>query len=171
MAVLPIIKIGHPSLRKVAEEVKDFRQDLKLLANDMIETMQVNSGIGLAGNQVNVLLRLFVIDCSLIEDHLEPQAYVNPRIISAEGEDTMEEGCLSIPDVNADVTRPDIIKVQYQTLEGKEVEEELSGLHGRVFQHELDHLNGVLFVDRIPPLERKMLEPRIKKIMEEYSIA
>jgi len=171
MAVLPIVKIGHPVLRKVAEEITDFNGDLKLLAADMIETMQVNSGIGLAGNQVNVLLRLFVIDLSIIDENLTPQVYINPKIISFDGEDSFEEGCLSIPGVNADVLRANKVEVEYQTFGGKSVREELVDLHARVYQHELDHLNGVLFIDRISRLQRKMLEPQLKKIVEAYSIA
>jgi peptide deformylase len=170
MAVLPVIKLGHPTLRKKAEEVQNFDRDLSLLASDLIETMQVYSGIGLAGNQVNILKRIFVIDLSLIDENLSPKAYINPRIISSEGSDSREEGCLSIPDVNADVDRASKIEVEYQTLDGKVVEDTIEDLQARVFQHELDHLNGVLFIDRIPHLQRKLLEPQLKKLMEANSL-
>lgn len=170
MAVLPVIKLGHPTLRKKAEEVQYFDRDLSLLASDLIETMQVYSGIGLAGNQVNILQRIFVIDLSLIDENLSPKAYVNPRIISSDGSDSREEGCLSIPDVNADVDRASKIEVEYQTLDGKVVKETIEDLQARVFQHELDHLNGVLFIDRIPQLQRKLLEPQLKKLMEANSL-
>jgi peptide deformylase len=170
MAVLPVIKIGHPTLRKQADKISDFDGRLSELASDMIETMQVYNGIGLAGNQVNILDRIFVIDFSLIDENLSPKAYINPRIISQEGSGLREEGCLSIPDVNADVERATRVEVEYQTLEGESVREELEDLAARVFQHELDHLNGVLFIDHLSSLQRKMLEPQIKKLMEANSL-
>ena len=165
-----MIKIGHPTLRKKADEIDIFNGRLNQLASDMIETMQVYNGIGLAGNQVNVLNRIFVIDFSLIDESLSPEAYINPRIISQDGSGLREEGCLSIPDVNADVERATRIEVEYQTLGGKLIHEEIEDLAARVFQHELDHLNGVLFIDHLSSLQRKMLEPQIKKLMEANSI-
>lgn len=170
MAVLPIIKLGHPTLRKKAEAVDRFDEELSQLAADMIETMQIYNGIGLAGNQINVLKRIFVIDLSLVDESLSPQAYVNPAILSSEGLDSMEEGCLSIPGVNADVDRANRLEVEYQTVEGEITRETLEGLPGRVFQHELDHLNGVLFIDRISPLQRKMIEPQLQKLKEANSL-
>jgi peptide deformylase len=170
MAVLPVIKLGHPTLRKQAEEIENFDKGLSQLASDMVETMQVYNGIGLAGNQVNILIRIFVIDLSLIDENLSPKTYVNPKILKSEGADLVEEGCLSIPSVNADVERATQIKVEYQTLTGELVTETIEGLHARVFQHELDHLNGVLFIDRISELQRKLLEPQLKKLMEANSI-
>lgn len=164
MALLPIIKIGHPTLRKVVEPVEIFNDQLRELVENMIETMRVNEGIGLAAPQVNVKKRFFVIDNRLIDEEMEAQVYINPEIISQEGNVLLDEGCLSIPGIRAEVNRPDTIKVRYQTIEGKEVTEELKGLFARVFQHELDHLNGVLFIDRIPALKRKLLEPQIKEL-------
>ena len=157
-------------MRKQAEEVESFDKGLSQLASDMIETMQVYNGIGLAGNQVNILLRIFVIELSLIDENLSPKAYVNPKILASEGTDIVEEGCLSIPSVNADVERATKIKVEYQTLSGEIVRETIEGLHARVFQHELDHLNGVLFIDRISQIQRKLLEPQLKKLMEANSL-
>ncbi len=136
----------------------------------MIETMQVYNGIGLAGNQVNVLKCIFVIDLNLIDENLTPQAYVNPKILESDGLDSVEEGCLSIPGVNAEVDRATNLHVEYQTLNGELIRESLEGLHARVFQHELDHLNGILFIDRILPLQRKMLEPQLKRLMEANSL-
>jgi peptide deformylase len=170
MAVLPVIKLGHPTLRRRADEVDKFDDELNRLASDMVETMQVYNGIGLAGNQVNVLKRIFVIDFGLIDENLSPKAYVNPRILSQGGSGLREEGCLSIPDVNADVERAARIELEYQTLEGEWVQEELEDLAARVFQHELDHLNGVLFIDHLTSLQRKMLEPQLKKLMEANSL-
>jgi len=170
MAVLPVIKIGHPTLRKKADEIDKFDSELNQLASDMIETMQVYNGIGLAGNQVNVLKRIFVIDFGLIDENLSPKSYINPRILSLSGSALREEGCLSIPDVNADVERAARIEVEYQTLDGELVQEELEELAARVFQHELDHLNGVLFIDHLSSLQKKMLEPQLKKLMEANSL-
>lgn len=169
MAVLPIIKIGHPTLRKIAERVEKFDRNLQGFVDDLIETMRVNEGIGLAATQVNVVQAVFVIDKGLIDEAWEVQAYINPEILESEGLDSLEEGCLSIPGIRSEVERPPVIRVKYQTLDGKVIEEQLEGLLAKVFQHELDHLNGVLFVDRIPKLTRKLLDPQIKEIEGEYS--
>lgn len=166
MAVLPIIKLGHPSLRKRALEVTRFDDELVRLARNMIDTMRVNEGIGLAGNQVNVLQRIFVIDFQLVDETQEARAFVNPRILRREGSVKMEEGCLSIPGVRADVVRPETVEVEYQDLEGRTHREVLTELPARVFQHELDHLDGILFIDHLSPVQRKLLEPQLKSIQE-----
>lgn len=169
MNILPVIKIGHPTLRKSAQKVEKFDQELIDLVQKMIETMRVNEGIGLAAPQVNVLSRLFVIDRKLINEDWGAQAYINPEILDTQGLDTYEEGCLSIPGIRAEVDRPFKIWVKYQTIEGKVVEEELEGLLARVFQHEYDHLDGILFIDRIPFIRKKMLEAQIKEIEGAFS--
>jgi len=169
MAILPIIKIGHPTLRKTAQKVEKFDKKLKKFVDDLTETMRLNEGIGLAATQVNVEKQVFVIDKGLINEEWELQAYINPVIIQSEGTENLEEGCLSIPGVRAEVERPFTILVEYQDLEGNVIRETLEGLLARVFQHEYDHLNGVLFVDRIPQLTRKLLEPQIKEIEGEYT--
>lgn len=168
MAVLPIIKIGHPTLRKVAKPVVNFDEDLKQFAGDLIETMRLNEGVGLAATQVDMKKSIFVIDKSLINEEWEAQAFVNPEILKSDGEETIEEGCLSIPGIRADVNRALKISVRYQNLAGETVQEELEGLLARVFQHEYDHLNGILFIDRIPMLTRKLLEPQIREIQGAY---
>ena len=149
MAVLPVIQLGNSGLRKRAEEITEANEEIHVLAQNMIDTMRAYDGIGLAGPQVNVHKRIFVIDFQVIDEEMDAEAFINPQIISAEGQDVMEEGCLSIPDVRAEVTRPTILVVQYETLDGEEIEEEMEGLPARVFQHELDHLNGVLFIDKL----------------------
>jgi peptide deformylase len=166
MSVLPIIKIGHPTLRKVAKSVDSFDIKLQKFVGDMIETMKVNEGIGLAAPQVNVLERIFVIDKKLIKEEWEAEAYINPELLAVEGAELLEEGCLSIPDIREEVERALKIQVKYQNLEGKEIFEELEGLHARVFLHELDHLEGILFIDRISNIKRKLIEPQIKEIKE-----
>lgn len=170
MAVLPIIKLGHPTLRKRADEVETVDDAVRELARNLIDTMRLNEGIGLAAPQVNVLQRLFVIDLEQIDENLSPGAYINPRILNSSGSEIMEEGCLSIPNVRADVTRPEVIEVEYQNLDGEPVTETLDGLTARVFQHELDHLNGILFIDHISSLQRRLLAPKLKKIREANSL-
>jgi peptide deformylase len=170
MAVLPVIQLGHPGLRKRAEEITEITEDIGALAANMIDTMREHDGVGLAAPQVNISKRIFVIDFQALDEELEAEAFINPRIIFSEGEETMEEGCLSIPEVRAEVTRPFKLKVVYQTLDGEEMEEEMEGLPARVFQHELDHLDGVLFIDKISFLQKKLIEPQLKKIREENSL-
>ena len=169
MTLIPVIKIGHPSLRKTATVVEKFDQELNELVKNMIETMRISDGIGLAAPQVNVMLRMFVIDKKIINEEWEAQAYINPEIIDAQGFDSYEEGCLSIPGIRAEVDRPFKIWVKYQTIEGKNIEEELEGLLARVFQHEYDHLDGILFIDRIPFIRKKMLESQINEIEGAFS--
>ncbi len=168
MAVLPVIKIGHPTLRKVADPVTEFDRSLKELAENMIDTMRVNEGIGLAAPQVNISRRLFVVDLKLIDETLSARAYVNPEILSREGMDRLEEGCLSIPGIRAEVDRATRIRVRYRTVEGETKEEEMDGLLARVFQHEYDHLDGILFIDRLNVLQKKLLEPRLKELEGAY---
>lgn len=171
MAVLPIIKLGHPSLRKVADPVSEFDEALAELSDNMIDTMRENEGIGLAGPQVNILKRIFVIDVEIIDESRPAQAYINPRILEKEGAEISEEGCLSIPDIAGEVERAATLEVEYQTLEGDTVQETLEGYHARVFQHELDHLNGVMFIDHLSFIQRKLLEPKLRKIKEDHSIS
>lgn len=170
MAVLPVIQLGHNSLRKHAENIQEIDDDIRTLAENMIDTMRAYDGIGLAGPQVNVLKRIFVIDFQVLNEEDEAEAFINPVILSAEGDEAMEEGCLSIPDVRAEVARPTKLIVQYETLDGNEVKAELDGLPARVFQHELDHLDGVLFIDKISFLQKKMIEPQLQKIREANSL-
>ncbi len=169
MAVFPIITLGHPNLRKVAAPVEKFDDDLKELVHNMIETMRVHEGIGLAATQVNIHKRFFVVDLELIDEKLSAQAYVNPEILDSSGSGDFEEGCLSIPGVRAEVRRPTNIKVRYKNIEGETEEKEMDGLLARVFQHELDHLNGILFIDRIPPLKRKLLKPKLLELEGVYT--
>lgn len=168
MVELPILKIGHTTLRKKADPVTVFDERLESFVQDLFETMTINEGIGLAATQVNIKDQVFVIDKSLINEEWEPQAYINPEIIELNGTENLEEGCLSIPGIRAEVERPFTIKVRYQNLQGETITEQLEGLHARVFQHEHDHLHGILFIDRIDQLKRKLLEPQIKEIEGVY---
>jgi peptide deformylase len=160
---------GDPVLRQRAAEIDAYGPELVKLAEVMFEIMYENDGIGLAGNQVGLLQRLIVLDVTLDDDNRFRAALANPRILKKDGEDTGEEGCLSIPDVRADVSRPDVLVVEAETLEGKTVRFEAEGLLARAVQHEIDHLDGVLFVDRIPPSRRKMLEGRLRQIAQDHA--
>ncbi|MFQ5676547.1 MAG: peptide deformylase [bacterium] len=164
MAPLEIIKYGHPILRLKAEEIKTVDDSIRTLADEMIATMEIAEGIGLAAPQVAKPLALCVVNTGLIEDGAAPRTYINPVILRNEGSATMEEGCLSIPEIREDVIRPATIALKYLDLEGVEHEESCEGMLARVLQHEIDHLNGVLFIDRISPMRRKLLARRLRDI-------
>lgn len=166
MRKLRIIKYGNPILRMKARRVEKIDARIHKLAEDMILTMKEDGGIGLAAPQVAESVALVVIDHSLISEDGQPTAYINPQILSTEGESVMEEGCLSIPEIRADVKRPEKITLNYQTIDGASHEQQFDGLSARVLQHEIDHLNGVLFVDRIGALKKQMLKKELKAIAE-----
>ncbi|MBN1154205.1 peptide deformylase [candidate division KSB1 bacterium] len=164
-----IIKYGNPILRMKAKPVDIQSDGIHSLTEQMFVTMREDGGIGLAAPQVAVSQSFFVIDMSLINDGGEPTAIINPQIVDTKGESTVEEGCLSIPDIREDVIRPETIRVRYQDINGNNYDREIDGLEARVFQHEIDHLNGVLFIDRIGPMKRKLLQKKLKQIAEEES--
>lgn len=185
MAVLPIYLIGSEVLRKVAKPVQTLDNTLIKLVYDMTETMQKARGIGLAANQVGELRRVIVIDFSAVEraeteeemeeegpDEPQPQGVqktlvlINPEVGETAGSIVMEEGCLSIPDVRADVTRAEAIRINFLDVNLKEIELETGGLLARVILHELDHLNGVLFLDHLTRTKRTMLKPAVRKIQK-----
>lgn len=168
MAVLPIRKYGDPILRQKAKPQTVFDEALRALAADMIETMQAASGIGLAANQVGLPHALCVVEVSLIEEGAASRAFVNPEIVQTSSElATMEEGCLSIPDINEEVERNVRIKLRFHDLEGNPHEEEFEGMYARVLQHEIDHLNGIFFVDRLSALKRKLLKKKLQALADE----
>ncbi|WP_160675736.1 peptide deformylase [Clostridium sp. C8-1-8] len=144
MALRNIRTIGDEILRKRCREVDVINDRIKTLANDMIETMYSEDGVGLAAPQVGILKRIFVVD---VYDDYGPRVFINPEILETEGEQIDMEGCLSIPGEQSEVTRPNKVKVKALNLEGKEFVLEAEGLLARAICHENDHLNGVLFVD------------------------
>jgi peptide deformylase len=169
MAVLPIERLGSPVLRREAEPVKDFGDDLKTLVRDMFETMYYAEGVGLAAPQIGRSLQLLVMDT---RNEVEPEAgrlaLVNPRITQASrATERGTEGCLSIPGVDEQVDRALQIVVEGQDVDGREIELVAEGFTARVLQHEIDHLNGVLFIDRLSPLKRELLLSRYRKLEEE----
>ena len=158
---------GDPVLRKRAEPVLEITEAEIKLAEDMLMTLYATgNGIGLAATQVGVLKRFLVVDIGSDdeEDEFDPLLLFNPEILSTEGESVAEEGCLSIPDIRADVKRPEKIAVKAVTINKNEIQFEAVGLMSRVLQHEIDHLNGTLFIDRISGLKRQLLRDELKKI-------
>lgn len=167
MATLNVVTVPHPALREKAAEVTEFNAELATLANDMIETMYAHKGIGLAANQVNVLQRIFVADCS--ENHDSPQVFVNPVIVeSSDEKEDAEEGCLSLPTLyGGPVERAHKIRVKAQDVEGNPFEIEAEGLLARCIQHEMDHLDGVLFIDYLSRLKQQRILKKLEKVLKE----
>ncbi len=161
MAKLNILEFPDPRLTTVATAVETFDNELKKLVEDMTETMYSANGIGLAATQVNVHKRLLVLDVS--EDQDQPRVYINPEILSQSGEQTHEEGCLSVPGIYANMKRAENITVRAQDIEGNSFEEQLEELHAVCVQHEMDHLIGRLFVDYLSPLKRNMVKKKLEK--------
>ena len=161
MSKLEILEMPDPRLRTVAKPVETFDDELRQLADDMIETMYAAQGIGLAATQVNVHRRLLVLDVSENQD--SPRVYVNPEIVRGEGSETCEEGCLSVPGIFAEVSRAERVRVAAQDPSGQPFEEDLDGMHAVCLQHEMDHLEGKLFVDYLSPLKRRMVSKKLEK--------
>lgn len=161
MAKLEILEIPDNRLRTIAKPVEAFDDTLVQLVADMTETMYDASGIGLAATQVDVHQRLLVLDVSETQD--QPRVYINPEIISSEGSETCEEGCLSVPGIYAEVRRAERVRVAAQNPDGSAFEEDLEGMHAICLQHEIDHLDGKLFVDYLSPLKRRMVTKKIEK--------
>jgi len=146
MAGREVVKYPDPALRTRAKNVSKVDPSVKKLAEDMIAAMRETNGLGLAANQVGVLQRIFVYD-----DGTGPGVLINPKIVSAKGEQLGVEGCLSVPGLQGEVKRAEEIVVKGTDLSGKSVKIKVQGLLARVFQHEVDHLNGTLFIDRAEP--------------------
>ena len=155
--MLRIRIIGDDVLREKSQDVKVFDEDLQRLADDMIVVMHDDDGIGLAAPQVGISKRLLVTDISGIDSTFGPMVFVNPEIIDLKGEVTMEEGCLSIPGIREEITRPEEITLRYQSIDGEEKTEVFDDWLARVLQHEIDHLDGILFTDYLSPVKQKLL--------------
>jgi peptide deformylase len=165
MATLPIIVLPDPVLRKESAPVERIDASLKRLADNMFATMYDAPGIGLAAPQVGVSRRLIVMDPARDEEAKTPLTMVNPEILSRGSEMRVhDEGCLSIPDITAEVERPALTRVSYLDLEGKKQEIELEGIWSTLVQHEIDHLNGVLFIDYLSRLKRDMIVKKFTKL-------
>lgn len=162
-----IVKYGDPVLEQVCDPVTDFgSKELEKLVADMFDTMYANKGVGLAAPQIGLKKRLTVIDISAGEDPGQQCVFINPEILSREGVQVGEEGCLSIPGFREDVTRAKIARVRAQNVKGESFEIEADDLLARAIQHELDHLNGVLFITHLSPLKRDMIRRKIRKLQK-----
>ena len=157
----------EPVLRKPAEPIQDFNDDLLKIVTGMLARMHASNGVGLAAPQVGLRKRILVMNPSGEEG--EDRVMINPQILERTGgETTYEEGCLSFPSVYAEVRRPDRCKVSFQTLDGTEQEEEFTGFPGRVVQHEYDHLEGVLLVDRMSPADKVRNKHVLQDLVARY---
>tara|TARA_B100001971_G_scaffold133496_1_gene123266 strand:- start:117 stop:659 length:543 start_codon:yes stop_codon:yes gene_type:complete len=161
--VRPIITYGDPILSKLTKLVSDF-SCIEDLIQDMFDTMYEEEGIGLAANQIGIDLNLLVVDISHTEEWDESMVFANVEIIDFNGESVIEEGCLSLPEIRFDVTRPEEIVLKYQDQTGKQIESEFGGLMARVLQHEIDHLNGVMMIDYLSPLQFQQYKNRLQKL-------
>ncbi len=166
----PITVYGDPILRKRAEKIEKDNERLKEIIENMWETMYYADGVGLAAPQAGMPVRMFVIDASSVADE-EPElkdfkkVFINPEIIELTGENwVMNEGCLSLPEIREDVTRPDTVRLKYFDENFVEHDEVYSGFAGRVIQHEYDHLEGKLFIDYLSPLRKRLLKSRLNDI-------
>ena len=161
----------HPDarLKKKSVEVENITDALIKLAEDMMETMYDAPGLGLAAPQIGVLERLIVMDCAKKEDEEpDPIIMVNPTIIASSEENSVyEEGCLSIPEHFAEITRPEFVQVEWIDLGGKQHSEEFNGLKSTCVQHEIDHLNGKLFIDYLGPMKRQLITRKMQKFKRE----
>ena len=162
--IVPILKYGAPELRTVSEKVDFFNDELEKIVQNLFDTMYGSPGIGLAAAQIGLNLQLATIDLSVGEDSGKRIVLCNPEIISVEGEQKSDEGCLSIPDFTDTVTRPLKITVRGIDLHGEEFTVEAEGLLARCLSHEIDHMNGVLFIDHLSSLKRTLIRNKIKKM-------
>ncbi|WP_174234491.1 peptide deformylase [Sulfitobacter sp. SK012] len=169
--IRPILLHPDPRLKKACAPVVDLTDELRSLADDMLSTMYDAPGVGLAAPQVGVLSRLIVLDCVKAEGETpRPLIMFNPKIVGVSEEmNTYEEGCLSIPEQFADVTRPAEVEVTWMDRDGKEMREEMDQLWATCVQHEIDHLDGKLFIDHIKPLRRQMITRKMVKLKREIA--
>jgi peptide deformylase len=169
MTLRPILIHPDPRLKKRADPVSEITKDLRAAADDMLQTMYDAPGIGLAGPQIGLMSRIIVMDCVKDKEAApRPMVLLNPEVTwTSEAMNTYEEGCLSIPDQYAEVTRPAEVKVRWMDLDGKTQEEQFAGLWATCVQHEIDHLDGRLFIDYLGPLKRQMITRKMEKLKRE----
>ena len=167
--IRPILIHPDPRLKKACDPVAQVDDTVRALMADLLQTMYDAPGIGLAAPQVGVLRRVFVIDCAKGEDEApDPVCLANPEITwSAQETREREEGCLSIPDIYAMITRPDAVRVRFLNREGTEEERMFDGMQAVCVQHEIEHLSGKLFIDYLSPMRRQMITGKMKKLKRE----
>jgi len=161
MAIRTILEFPDQRLRTRAQPVTLFDAELGTLVDDMFETMYAAPGIGLAASQVDVHKRVLVIDISDNRD--QPRVFINPEILTREGESEMEEGCLSVPGIFDGVVRAAKVRVRWQDRKGARCEEDFEGMRAVCIQHEMDHLEGKLFVDYLSDLKRQRIRKKLEK--------
>ena len=174
MAIREIITVPDARLKQVSKPVEGgVTDDIRALMDDMLETMYAAPGIGLAAPQIGILERLIVLDCEKEEGSSgRPLVMFNPEIITSSDETNVyEEGCLSIPDQFAEVTRPKVVDVAWIDRDGNQQQETFDGLWATCVQHEIDHLNGKLFIDYLKPLKRQMITRKMQKLKKERARA
>ena len=175
--ILPIVAYGDPVLRKETEEITKDYPNLDAVLENMFETMYEARGIGLAAPQVNIPIRLFIVDATPFEDDEDlseeeqkfvstfKRAFINARIVEESGDEwAFNEGCLSIPDVREDVFRKPNIVMEYEDENFKKHKESFSGIVARIIQHEYDHIEGVLFTDKLSPLKKRLIKGKLENI-------
>ena len=179
---LPIRKYGDAILRAKGKRIETVDEHIRALAENMLETMHAANGVGLAAQQVGEALQLTVLDVSQVEDRpstmtmngepLEigaamPLVLLNPTLRLGEEEDSGSEGCLSFPDITAEIDRATSVELEAETLEGEKIRIEASGLLSRALQHEVDHLNGILFIDRMSSAAKASVASKLKRLQKE----
>jgi peptide deformylase len=168
MAKLPIVIAPDPVLKAKAKPIPGVDDSIRRLMDDMLETMYAAPGIGLAANQIGVLKRVLVLDVAREGEPPKPMGMANPEILWQSDEmSTYNEGCLSLPDHYADITRPAEVKVRFLDRECAQQELHADGLLATCIQHEIDHLNGILFVDHLSALKRNMILRKLVKLKKQ----
>lgn len=162
MPLLEVLHFPDERLRTVAKPVDEITPEIKKIASDMLETMYEENGVGLAATQVNIHQRIVVIDVSA--ERNQPLALINPTIIDSSGVEVSEEGCLSVPETNAEVQRAEFVTLEYLDLEGEKQVVKADGLFAVCIQHELDHLKGKLFIDYLSSLKQKRIKTKLEKV-------
>src|SRR5438874_94955 len=169
---LTIINYPDPRLKKVSKPVEDVADPaLKQLAARMLQLMREHKGVGLAAAQVGVNIRMFVMNASQGSEPKEDRVYINPMLTEAEGSEEGEEGCLSLPGINANIVRDKTMRLRATDLEGKPIDEKASGYLARVWQHEFDHLNGTLIIDRMGAVAKMAARKKLRELEDEYAAA
>jgi len=165
---LKIITYPHPTLRYLSKPVRKVDADFRKLVREMFDLMYESKGIGLAANQVDLPLRLFLVNLAGKQGEGEELVFINPVLSKAKGSEEAEEGCLSLPGLYGQVIRPKTVHVQAYNLRGEEVNADLTGLLARCVQHENDHIDGVLFPDRMDPLTRQAFADQLAEFESEF---
>jgi peptide deformylase len=166
MALLEVLCFPDKRLRTVAKPVEQITPALKELAENMIETMYEEDGVGLAATQINFHQRLVVIDVS--QERNQPMVIINPVVVEHSGEEISQEGCLSVPETHAEVKRAEFVTLEYLDLEGQQQVLQADGLLAICIQHEIDHLDGKLFIDYLSPLKQKRIKTKLEKLQKHY---